>query len=427
MKKINLILEEVLKKSKPSETDLKDIEVALKNFLKKLDKKIKSSKLDAEIYIGGSYAKDTMINKKMYDVDIFIRFPKNKKKHEDISKLTEKLLSGFKKTLIHGSRDYFKIMVGKKIILEIIPVIKIKKPEEAENIIDLSYSHVNYVKRKLKPKKILDEVLITKTFCHANQCYGAESYIRGFSGYGLELLVYHYGSFLKFIKATVKIKDKNEKIIIDKEKYFKNKQEIMMNLNASKLQSPIIFIDPTYKQRNVLAALSHETFKIFQKSCKDFLRNPNMNFFKEKEIDFEKIKTNAEKGKLEFILVELKTNKQKGDNAGSKLLKFHNYLKNEISNYFGIKKSGFKYDDKKSAKCFFVVERKKEILLKGPKLNDEKNLKRFKKKHKKTFMKSKRIYAKEKIKFNVNDFVNNWKKKNQRVMKEMSIRDLKIV
>jgi len=424
MKKINLILEEVLKKAKPSEEDLKDIEVALKDFLKKLDKKIKSSKLMAEIYIGGSYAKDTMINKKMYDVDIFIRF---NKKHKNISKLTEKLLSGFKKTLIHGSRDYFMIKVGKKIILEIIPVIKIKKPEEAENIIDLSYSHVNYVKRKLKPRKVLDEVLIAKTFCHANQCYGAESYIRGFSGYGLELLVYHYGSFLKFIRAMIKVKDKNEKIVIDKEKYFKNKQEIMMNLNASKLQSPIIFVDPTYKQRNVLAALSYETFKIFQKSCNDFLRNPNMNFFEEKEIDFGKIKANAEKGKLEFILIELKTNKQEGDIAGSKLLKFYKYLGNEISNYFWVKKSGFEYDDKKSAKCFFVVKEKKEILLKGPKINDKKNLKRFKKKHKKTFVKSKRIYAKEKIKFNANDFINNWKKKNQRVTKEMSMSELKII
>ena len=38
-----------------------------------------------------------------------------------------------------------------------------------------------------------------------------------------------------------------------------------MNLNASKLNSPIILIDPTYKQRNTLAALSNETFENFKK------------------------------------------------------------------------------------------------------------------------------------------------------------------
>ena len=47
-----------------------------------------------------------------------------------------------------------------------------------------------------------------------------------------------------------------------------------MDLNSSKLNSPIIPIDPTYKQRNVLAALSKETFEMFQKSCKEFLENP---------------------------------------------------------------------------------------------------------------------------------------------------------
>jgi len=422
MKKINKILEEVLKKAEPLKEDSKNIEIFLKEFLKKFKKKIKNSGLDAKIYIGGSFAKKTMINKKMYDIDIFVRF---NKKYKNISQLTEKLLLGFNKKLIHGSRDYFKIKVNPKIILEIVPTIKIKKPEEAENITDLSYFHVDYIKKKLKSKNIIDEVIIAKTFCHANQCYGAESYIKGFSGYGLELLIYHYGSFLKFIKTMTKIK--NEKIVIDTEKHFKNKQEILMDLNASKLQSPIIFIDPTYKQRNVLAALSEETFEKFKKSCKDFLKNPNINFFEEKKIDFEKIKKNAKSKGNDFVLIELKTNKQEGDIAGSKLLKFYKYFEDEVSNYFKIKGTGFKYDDKKSARYFFVVKRKKEILLKGPKVNDKKNLIRFRKKHKNSFVKSNRVYSKEKINFNVKDFVKNWVRKNKKRMKEMSIKELKII
>ena len=424
MKKINLILEEVSKKAKPFEGDLKDIEVSLKDFLKKLGKKIKGSKLDAEISIGGSLSKKTMINKKIYDVDIFIRF---NKKCKNISKLTGKLLSGFKKTLIHGSRDYFIIKVNPKIILEIIPVIKIKKPEEAENITDLSYFHVGYIKKKLKSKKIINEVIIAKSFCHANQCYGAESYIKGFSGYGLELLIYHYGSFLKFIKAMTKMKDKNEKIVIDPEKHFKNKQEILMNLNASKLQSPIIFIDPTYKQRNVLAALSYETFEKFKKSCNEFLKNPNISSFEEKKIDLEKMKKNAEKRELEFILIEVKTDKQEGDIAGSKFLKFYKHLGNEISIYFKIKKIGFEYNEKKSARYFFVAKRKKEILLKGPKIKDKKNLRKFRKKHKNSFVKSGRVYSKEKINFDIKSFIKNWTRKNKKRTKEMAVKELRIV
>lgn len=420
-KKINFILNEILNKIKLSDKELKDIEFFLKKFLKDLNKNIKKSRSNVEIFIGGSFAKKTMIKRKIYDVDIFLRFDK---KHKNISQLTEKILSGFKRTKIHGSRDYFIIKMNSKIVLEIIPVIKIKNSKEAENITDLSYFHVGYAKKKLS-KKVLSEIMLAKAFCHANNCYGAESYIKGFSGYGLELLIYHYKSFLKFIKAIEK-KGK-EKIIIDDEKEFKNKSEILMNLNSSKLQSPIILIDPTHKQRNVLAALSEETFRKFKKASRKFLKNPNLKFFELKKIDFEKIKENSKKRKLDFILIETKTSKQKGDIAGSKLLKFNRYLSKEIKNYFYIKNNGFKYNDNQSALQFFAVKNKEEILFKGPKIKDKKNTRAFKKKHKNTFIKSGRIYAKEKIKFNIKKFIKNWENKNKKIIKEMSISNLEIL
>ena len=232
-------------------------------------------------------------------------------------------------------------------------------------------------------------------------------------------------SFLRFIKAVKKAN--KEKIIINDEKKFKNKQEILMNLNSSKLQSPIVLIDPTHKQRNVLAALSEETFGEFQKACKKFLKNPNIKSFELKEINFEKVRKDAKKRKLDFILIETKTNKQEGDIAGSKLLKFHKYLNKEIKNSFYIKNNGFEYGDNKSSLQFFVVKNKKEILFKGPKIKDKKNVKLFKKKHKKTFSKSGRVYSKEKINFNIKKFLENWKKKNNKTIKEMSISDLRIL
>ena len=102
MKRIDKILEEVLKKAEPLKEDSKNIEIFLKEFLKKFKKKIKNSRLDAKIYIGGSFAKKTMINKKMYDIDIFVRF---NKKYKNISQLTGKLLLGFNKKLIQISTD----------------------------------------------------------------------------------------------------------------------------------------------------------------------------------------------------------------------------------------------------------------------------------------------------------------------------------
>ena len=411
--KIKSVLKEVLKKINPSKEELGRINSETQDFLKKVKEKIKGMRLDAEVFIGGSFAKKTIIKKGIYDVDIFVRFGK---KSKDISGLTEKILDGFNAVKIKGSRNYFRVDRD-GFFMEIIPVLKIKKPESAENVTDLSYFHVRYIKRKLKGK-ILDEVKIAKAFCHANGCYGAESYVKGFSGYALELLIQHYGSFLKFIKALEKI---NRKEVIDIERHFKNRNESLMNINESKIQSPVVLIDPTYKERNVLAALSNETFEIFRKACRKFLKNPSLEMFEKKDADFEKNKAVAKKKKLDFILVEIKTEKQEGDIAGTKLLKFYNHLNEEIEKFYIIKNREFEYNGEKTAKCFFAVKSREKILIKGPRMNQKENIQRFKKTHRKTFVKSGRIFSKEKINFNLKQFIEFWKQKNQRKMNEMSV------
>ncbi|HEA46651.1 MAG TPA: hypothetical protein ENH99_02615 [Candidatus Pacearchaeota archaeon] len=420
-KNINSILKEVLAKIEPSEKEIKFIDSSIKTFLEKLKKNVKKSKLDLDVFVGGSHAKGTMIKRNFYDIDIFVRFDK-KYKNDELSKLTKKLLNGFEKiTTVHGSRDYFRIKISKWLVFEVVPVRKIRGLGGVENITDRSYSHVHYIKRSVKNQKIMEDIRLAKSFCHANNCYGAESYINGFSGYALELLVYHYGGFLKFIKAMTKIKDKT---VIDIEKHYKNKNRVLMDINASKLQSPIILIDPTFKQRNALAALSEETFKKFQKDCRNFLENPSVKHFDEKVLDIEKIKKNAKRKKYEFVLLGAKTNKQEGDVAGSKLGKFHNHLKYEISKFFDVKSNGFEYNDKKSARYFFVVKKKKELLIRGPLTSQEKHVKKFKKKYKKTFTKKGKIYTIQKKIPNLKKFLNDWKTKNKKQMKDMSILQL---
>ena len=423
---ISSILKEALEKVKPKEEGLKNINILLEKFLIGLEKNRKTLGIAAEIFVGGSSAKRTLIKKEHYDIDVFIRFDKKyfgNDKKSNVSDLTEKMLKNTKnKQRIHGSRDYFRIKASKNLFFEVVPVKKIKNQKEAENITDLSYFHVNYVKRKLKGN-LLDEVRLAKAFCHANGCYGAESYIKGFSGYGLELLIYHYGSFLKFIAAMAKVKDK---LVIDIEKQYKNKNIVLMDVNAAKLQSPVVLIDPTHKQRNVLAALSEETFKKFQKACTDFLKNPSIKSFENQGVDFETLKESAKKRKNEFILLEAMTDRQEGDIAGSKLLKFYNHLAEELSGYFEVKEKGFQYNDKNLARFAFAVRNKKEILQQGPKTDDKENLKRFKARHKKTFIKSGRIYAKENISFSLREFIARWKKSNTDKIKEMYIVSFKV-
>jgi tRNA nucleotidyltransferase (CCA-adding enzyme) len=419
------ILKEILERTKPSEEDLKNIKKNVDSFCKDINEKLKKSKIDAEIFVGGSFAKGTVIKKGKYDVDVFIRYNK-KYKNEELSSLTARILGQSKNiSVIHGSRDYFRISYGDNFFIELIPVRKINSPKEYENITDLSYLHVKYINKKIKQKNILDEIKIAKAFCYANGCYGAESYIHGFSGYSLELLVYYYKGFEKFINTMIKVG--KEKLIIDIEKQFKNKKDVLMDLNSSKLNSPIILIDPTYKQRNVLAALSQETFEKFQKSCREFLKNPSTKHFEIKKIDIEKLKQESTKKGKEFIQIQAATSKPEGDVAGSKLLKFYNYLEKQLSRFFIISNKGFEYNEGKSARYFFVAEKKKEIIYSGPYTEDKENCAKFMGEHKEVYEKQGRLYSKEKVQFNLKQFLEIWKANNSKIIQEMYIEDLKLM
>lgn len=418
------VLNQVLEKVNASEEELAEIDEAIEKFLNLFERKLKAKKIKAEVFLGGSFAKGTVIKKDCYDLDVFVRF-EEKLGDEEMSKKLGSVLRGLKNVVVvHGSRDYFRVKLKPDLFVELVPVKKISKAEQAENITDLSYSHVSYIKKKVKDKRVLDEIKIAKAFCYAQNCYGAESYINGFSGYALELLVYNYGSFAKFLRAMTKVKGRE---VIDIEKHYRTKNVALMDINSSKLGSPVVLVDPTYKQRNALAALSDETFERFQKAAKKFLRSPSIKAFELEKTDLEKVEKNAKKKKLEFVLIEAKTSKQEGDVAGSKLLKFYNHLSREIEKVFEIKKKGFNYNGRQGARFYFVVKAKKEILYVGPSVKDKKNLKAFEKVHKNYITKKGRVYAKEKVVGGIGKFINDWKVKNKKKLKEMYITGLRVV
>jgi len=375
----------------------------LKEESNKFVKLLKKYVSDADIFVGGSFAKNTLIKSDEYDIDIFVRYKQKEKLSEKLEKSIIKISKEMKLNYerIHGSRDYFRISPSKKLTFEIIPVLKIRKVSEAENVTDLSYFHVNYVKRNLPKEKVRD-VRLAKQFCKALKVYGAESYIHGFSGYALECLIIYYGSFEKMVKVLSKAK---EKIVIDIAKHYKRKEDILIELNESKTLSPIVLVDPTWKERNVLAALSEESFKKFQSGCIKLLKNPSEKIFEVEEINPDKLKNLAKKKEGEFVHVMLKTDKQAGDIAGTKLKKFAEFLKREINKRFDILKEEFEYKGGKSADVYLVLKPKKEILKTGPPVDRKKDVKKFKEKNPKTFIKEGRIFAKETVDFSGKEII----------------------
>lgn len=381
MNKYESILKNQLKKISLSKKELK----ILKEISDEVIFTLKKNNLD--VFVGGSFAKGTIIKKEgLQDIDVFVVFEEEK----EVSKL-EKVLNKtkFKKDLekIHGSRDYFHI-INDNVILEIIPVVR-NKSNKINNVTDISLSHVKYILNKLKESPdLVDEIKLAKSFVQACNCYGAESYIKGFSGYAIEVLVIYFGGFIKFLKSICKEK------VIDLENFFKNKKMIPYELNESKIQGPLIVIDPTYKYRNICAGLSDETYNKFIKISKDFLKKPTNDFFKIKKINIKELKEFSKKKELNLIEINLSTKKQKGDIAATKMKKFFDFIIDEFKrNKQEVLDSFFEYDKNNNLSRGFIIIKKNETAqIQGPPIKLKEKVKEFNKLHKDSFEKKGYLY-----------------------------------
>lgn len=409
----------------PTIDELNFLKEKTKEFYSQLKQQIKKRKIKADIFVGGSFAKGTLAKDEFYDIDIFVRFDDENDLSDKLERIVKEICN--KKELIykrvHGSRDYFQIPIKEKIIFEVIPVLKVKSIKYAKNVTDQSYFHVNYVKKKLN-RKIAREIAIAKKFFKAQKIYGAESYVGGFSGYGIECLIIYFKSFEKMLRELTKTKGK---IIIDPAKHYKRKEDIFIEINSAKLKGPVILVDPVWKERNVLAALSEETFSKFKETVRRFLKKPNKGFFEEKKNEMEKIKESARKNTAEFIDIFLKTDRQEGDIAGTKMKKFSNYLLKECEKYFSIIDSSFKYERGKESHFYVALKPRKEIIRKGPLSEMQKEAQIFKKMNKEVFEKNGRWYARLKIDFPAKIFLKEFIEKQKDRMNEMGIVEMGIV
>jgi len=346
----------------------------------KISTLLKKNKIKANVSLGGSAAKGTVLGND-FDIDIFIMFDYKQYKEKDISSILKKVLKPLKPELVHGSRDYFQI--DKR--YEIVPVLKIRNPGEAVNVTDVSPWHAKWVKIQVKKKpKIKDEIKLTKLFFKSIGVYGAESYIKGISGHVTDILIIYYGSFKKAIEAISKWKQTTE-IDIEKHKGV---------LDKAKIQSPLIVIDPIQPNRNASAAVSKKTYDKLRKTAKKFLKKPDINYFREKEIKLDELK------KQYNLILKASPKTGKKDIVGAKLMKGYEYVLKNLKLYEVEKSSWFWNKDKECYYCFKTQKKKlpKYFEQKGPTKDYPIHIKRFKKKYKTTVMKKGVLYAKVKRK-----------------------------
>jgi tRNA nucleotidyltransferase (CCA-adding enzyme) len=380
------LLQDVLKDITPKG---KEAETAVAGMLRRIDAQLKRDHLQAKAMAGGSIAKGTFLAYD-HDYDIFVQFDARYADQDISALLGASLKKAFPKLVtLHGSRDYFQLRDGRS--FEIIPVLKIAKPSQAMNITDCSPLHVTWVK---KFPKLADEIRLTRAFCKANEVYGAESYIKGFSGHVIDIITIHHGGFLKLLEAASRWKaGTREKTVIDFRKAHRGRA--LKELNASKLVSPLIVVDPIEPGRNAAASLGEEKFRLFIQKAREFLARPSKEFFVREAFSPARLREKAGDGRL--VLLTATPGEGKEDVVGAKLLKAFEFIRDETRRYgFSLREAGWHWDKEGPATFHYLFDPapiSATYVHQGPPVAIEKHAAAFRKAHPDAVVKGGRLCA----------------------------------
>lgn len=416
---------QVLSEIKPTSEEHLFLEEGVNKLKRKIKRAANSLDYKVEVFIGGSFGKGTYL-KGSSDVDFFVRFDLS---YEDskLSIMLEEILKLIKIKYVRqkGSRDYFSGVFSPRkynILFEFVPVYNIKKYGDARNSTDLSCFHVDFVKNKiLNDINLSDEIRLSKQFFKSCKLYGAESYINGFSGHVIDILICYYSNLENLI---LDVKTWGDEKYIDISSFYDDINSAKNAMEKDKI-SNLIVIDPIVKNRNAAKALSSTNYYkfLFEISNIDKLSLEN---FKVEKIDFDVILTNSKRFSESNNLIRLvykidfNLKNQSNDIVGSKLRKLFGKIENYFISFdFKIFHSEFEISMSKNS-CLFIYLFEKSSLPKvkkitGPKVVMGEAVKNFLKKREIYFVEEDRIcsYETRRIiklseisRFNISDFEN---------------------
>ena len=374
-----------------------------------------------EVMLLGSVAKGTFLSGES-DLDVFILFKtrmnKTKMKSE-LEKIFRKAFPNENYQMNYAEHPYIKFRF-KGLKVDLVPAYKMKKAEERLTAVDRSVLHTKFILKKLN-KKQKDEVRLLKKLLKANGIYGAEIRVEGFSGYLCELLVIKYKTFAGVLKAATKW---NLPVVIDVKNYCKKSEYADL---AKHFNKDFVVIDPADKNRNVAAALSEKNLKKFMTLAKKFVRNPSERYFFRVETFNKKLakQKNA-------VIIEFERSEAVDDVLWGQLKRFNRLLASALSD-FDIKET---FAESNGRVRIAVIYGKKTaggvVEKKGPPVAMEKNVKKFRNKHRKdrVIKRKGRLIAfakvpKKNIKSAINEFIKeNYQKFNHLNLKKAVIKSL---
>ncbi len=265
MNEIDTIRASILSRIKPKEPEKQKLSALADSLISKINAIGRAEGLDISAILVGSTARGTWLSGE-HDLDIFIMFS------PDVSReyLEEKGLYIARKMAAqaqsseerYAEHPYINaVFDGYEV--DLVPAFAVASAAEIKSAVDRTPFHNMFVLSRIKGLE--DEVLLLKQFLKGCGVYGSELKTHGFSGYLVELLVIHYGSFMQVLEAA---REWKPGLKIDIENHASIAQE-----------DPLVMVDPTDPARNVAAALSLDNMCIFIDSAREFLKKPDVSYF----------------------------------------------------------------------------------------------------------------------------------------------------
>jgi tRNA nucleotidyltransferase (CCA-adding enzyme) len=261
---------EVLKRVNPSESERKKVQDLAKKLTSAVEKEAKERKLEADVRVEGSVAKNTWL-RDCPEIDVFIQVPKTvpREAFETVClEIAKKATEGYEQIERFAEHPYLEAVMD-NVWVNIVPCYKVTQGEWV-SATDRTPFHTDYVKRYLD-EKLGEETRLLKLFMKGIGVYGAEIKVGGFSGYLCELLVLHYGSFAKVLQAAGNWK---EPVIIVHKGHYKKREDA-----KTVFDEPLVMVDPVDKERNVAAAVRKDRLNEFIAASREFMKSPNIEYF----------------------------------------------------------------------------------------------------------------------------------------------------
>jgi len=237
----------------------------------KLVSESERKKLNAEVRIDGSVAKDTWLRGDA-DIDIFLRVPTSTSRAELEGRCLDaarRALKGHPIVERFAEHPYIETHVG-EVRVNVVPCYDVARGEW-RSATDRTPFHTDYVISHLSESQ-KTEVRLLKAFLKGIGAYGADVKVSGFSGMLCETLIMFYGLFLKTLEHAQSWKAPT---VIDLERYYASREDELSDL----FEDPLVVIDPVDQGRNLAASISRRRLWEFVASARAFSYKPKMNFF----------------------------------------------------------------------------------------------------------------------------------------------------